>query len=92
MTDIATSLKINDTFNKELPADPILKNTRRQVEKAAFSYATPKKTAQPQLVSVSKETAEFIGLSMADTQTDSLSLIHIPSPRDQRGSRMPSSA
>ncbi len=71
MTDIATHLKINDTFNKELPADPILENTRRQVEKAAFSYATPKKTAQPKLVSVSKETAGLIGLSMEDTQTDS---------------------
>ena len=58
MTDIATSLKINDTFNQELPADPILENTRRQVEKAAFSYATPKKTAQPTLISVSKETAD----------------------------------
>ena len=71
MTDIAIQLKINDTFNKELPADPILENTRRQVEKAAFSYATPKKTAQPKLISASKETVELIGLSIEDTQTDS---------------------
>jgi len=71
MTNIVTNLKINDTFNKELPADPILENTRRQVEKAAFSYASPKKTAAPQLISVSKETANLIGLSTEDTQTDS---------------------
>lgn len=70
MTDIATSLKINDTFNKELPADPILENTRRQVEKAAFSYATPKQTANPTLIHTSKEVANLIGLSEADTKSE----------------------
>lgn len=69
MTDITTNLKINDTFNKELPADPILKNTRRQVEKATFSYVTPKKTAHPKLISISKETANLIGLTLEATQT-----------------------
>ena len=43
-------LKIKDRFNKELPADPILDNTRRQVENACFSYVTPKKTAKPELL------------------------------------------
>ena len=71
MSNLINQLTINDTFNKELPADPILANTRRQVEKSAFSYATPKKTAAPQLISTSKETAELIGLAPADTQTDS---------------------
>ena len=63
------NLKIADTFNKELPADPILENTRRQVKAAAFSYATPKQTAAPQLVSTSRETGELIGLSEKDMQS-----------------------
>jgi len=71
MTNIASSLKIKDTFNKELPADPILENTRRQVKKAAFSYATPKKTTGPQLICTSKETADLIGLSVTNTKSDS---------------------
>ena len=71
MSNIANTLKINNRFNIELPADPILENTRRQVEKAAFSYAAPKKTAQPKLISVSKETAALIGLNDEETQSES---------------------
>ena len=39
-------LNIKDTFNKELPSDPIHENSRRQVEKACFSYVMPKKNIQ----------------------------------------------
>ena len=42
------NLNIKDTFSKELPADSILENTRRQVENACFSYVSPKQTAKPQ--------------------------------------------
>jgi uncharacterized protein YdiU (UPF0061 family) len=56
-------LNIKDTFNKELPADPILENTRRQVTKACFSFVTPKKTTQPEIVHVSKEMASSLGIS-----------------------------
>ena len=71
MSNIAHKLKLKDTFSKELPADLIQENTRRQVEKAAFSYVAPKKTAEPLLISVSNETAELIGLSEEDTQSES---------------------
>ncbi len=71
MSNLSMQLNIKDTFNKELPADPIPENTRRQVEKAAFSYATPKKTAAPKLLCASKETADLIGLSSADLNSDS---------------------
>ncbi|MCG2462711.1 YdiU family protein [Flavobacteriaceae bacterium F89] len=56
-------LHIQDTFNKELPADPVMENTRRQVTKACYSYVTPKKTSRPQMVHVSPEMLENLGLS-----------------------------
>ncbi|MCG9792615.1 protein adenylyltransferase SelO [Flavobacterium algicola] len=61
---------IQDTFNKELPADPIAENTIRQVEKACFSFATPKKTADPKIIHVSPEMAENLGITEEDTKTD----------------------
>ncbi len=70
MSNIATSLKLNERFNQELPADPIEINSRRQVEKSAFSYATPIKTANPKLVSSSKEVADLIGLSQKDLESE----------------------
>lgn len=56
-------LNLEDTFNKELPADPIQENTRRQVSKACFSFVTPKKTANPALLHVSPEMCEAVGIS-----------------------------
>ncbi|MBU2973635.1 protein adenylyltransferase SelO [Zobellia sp. B3R18] len=61
---------IQETFNKELPADPIMENSRRQVEKACFSYATPKQTTNPSLIHVSPEMANELGISVEDTQTE----------------------
>jgi len=63
-------LNIQDTFNKELPADPITENYVRQVENACFSFVTPSKTANPQILHVSPEMLENLGLSKADAQTD----------------------
>jgi len=63
-------LKINDTFNKELPADPLTENTARQVHEACFSYVHPKKTTDPKLLSVVKEVAGLIGLSEKELESD----------------------
>lgn len=63
-------LVIHDTFNKELPADPILENTRRQVSNACFSYVSPKKTRAPQIIHVSKLMAEQLGLKQDDLKSD----------------------
>ncbi|WP_366187424.1 protein adenylyltransferase SelO [Flavobacterium ovatum] len=63
-------LNIQDTFNKELPADPIATNSIRQVEKACFSFVTPTKTANPKVLHVSPEMAENLGISIEDTQTE----------------------
>ncbi|MCL4151374.1 UNVERIFIED_CONTAM: hypothetical protein GTU68_045383, partial [Idotea baltica] len=63
-------LNIKDKFNKELPSDPILENTRRQVSKACFSYVKPKQTSNPELIHVSPEMLENIGLSKAEAKSE----------------------
>ncbi len=67
-------LNIQDTFNKELPADPIFENTRRQVRNACFSYVTPKKPSGPSLVHFSPEMVETIGLKEAPESKDFLDI------------------
>ena len=59
-------LKIKDTFTKELPADLVLENSRRQVKKACFSYVTPKKTRKPEMLHTSSEMISALGLSEED--------------------------
>jgi uncharacterized protein YdiU (UPF0061 family) len=63
-------LHIQNTFTKELPADPILENSRRQVEHAVYSFVTPKKTANPTVLHVSKEMASDLGISEEDSGSD----------------------
>ncbi len=57
-----------DTFNKELPSDPILENTRRQID-ACFSFVKPKITSNPELLHVSKEMLDMLGLSVDDSKS-----------------------
>ena len=63
-------LNIQDTFNKELPADKITGNTRRQVLDACFSFVEPTKTANPKLLHVSTEMLNEIGLSTEDANSE----------------------
>jgi len=63
-------LNINNTFSKELPADKILENTRRQVHDACFSYVTPKATAKPQLLHISETLLESLGLNKDYSKTE----------------------
>lgn len=63
-------LNIKDTFNKELPADPVLENTRRQVKEACYSFVTPRKTSKPLLLHVSDEMLSEIGLDKKETASE----------------------
>jgi serine/tyrosine/threonine adenylyltransferase len=63
-------LHLTDTFNKELPADKNLQNTRRQVSNACFSYVTPRVPSSPKLLHVAQEVAALIGFSEEDTQSE----------------------
>ncbi len=62
---------LNDTFNNELRQDPTLENTRRQVFESCFSLVTPKKTANPKLIHVSKEMALTLGFTEMDIKSNS---------------------
>lgn len=59
-------LNINDTFNGQLPSDPIIENSRRQVFGAAHSYVKPKVPSDSKLIHVSKAMARSIGLDNTD--------------------------
>ncbi|MEM9547408.1 MAG: YdiU family protein [Bacteroidota bacterium] len=61
-------LNIQDTFNKELPADPNTTNSRRQVWDACFSYVTPRIPTKPSLIHVSKEMVSALGISPNDIE------------------------
>lgn len=69
-------LNIKDRFNRELPADPIVENTRRQVKEACFSYVTPKVPSAPRLIHKSSEMVENLGLSLDESNSiDFLNLV-----------------
>ncbi|WP_298316538.1 YdiU family protein [uncultured Aquimarina sp.] len=63
-------LNINNTFSEELPSDPVLENSRRQVRNACFSYVTPKKTRNPEILHVSEEMRKSLGFSEEDVQSE----------------------
>ena len=63
-------LNLNDTFNKELPADPVEQNYIRQVPNAAFSYVTPKIPGKPSLVHYSPQMLEAVGLTENDANSE----------------------
>ncbi len=72
---MSLKLQIKDTFNKELPADPILENTRRKVLNACFSYASPRKPSNPSLVHFSPEMIETIGVLEAPESQKFLDIV-----------------
>lgn len=63
-------LKIEDTFNKQLPADPVVENTPRQVHKSCFSYVSPAKTKKGEMIHVSEEMLKAIGLTDKDGESE----------------------
>lgn len=60
-------LHLHNTFTLELPSDPNLNNSRRQVTNACFSYVTPKKTVKPTLLHVSEEMLDAVGISKEES-------------------------
>ena len=63
-------LNLNDTFNKELPADEITENYVRQVANAAFSYVTPTAPKRPSLIHFSPQMLEAVGLTEQDAKSE----------------------
>ncbi|MEN8703303.1 MAG: protein adenylyltransferase SelO [Polaribacter sp.] len=63
-------LKLKNTFLNNLPADKILENSRRQVTDAVYSFVTPKKTNQPEIIHVSQEMANNLGITTKETKSE----------------------
>ena len=63
-------LNIKNTFTKELPSDPVLENSRRQISGACYSFVTPKQTKKPQLLHTSQTIAKDLGVSEKDTKSE----------------------
>ncbi|WP_040280264.1 protein adenylyltransferase SelO [Psychroserpens damuponensis] len=62
-------LKINHNFTESLPADEIIENYRRQVKAACFSYVTPKRTKNPEILHISEDMVNTLGLTSSDSQS-----------------------
>jgi len=58
-------LPFDNRFERELPADPELRNALRQVHGAAYSLVAPERTAAPRTVAWSREIAQQLGLDPA---------------------------
>ncbi len=52
----------DNSFIRELPADPIAENSRRQVENSCYSFVHPQKVKAPQLVAYSPELVQKLRL------------------------------
>lgn len=56
------NLKLADTFNVALPADPDQSNTSRQVHNSAFSFVNPASHENASLIHANKDVAAFLGI------------------------------
>nr|WP_321232242.1 YdiU family protein [uncultured Psychroserpens sp.] len=63
-------LNLKKTFIETLPADPVLDNSRRQVKEACFSYVIPKHTNAPEMLHVSEDMVETLGMSKTDSSSE----------------------
>ena len=64
------NFNINDTFNKELPADELSENTRRQVRQACYSFVMPRKTSKPEMVHLSHDMLNELNISKDEANSD----------------------
>ena len=63
------TLTFDNSFTRELPADPETENYRRQVKRACYSRVQPEKVSQPQLVSYAREVADTLNLANSVCET-----------------------
>lgn len=63
------SLRFDNAFARELPADPHQGPQRRQVHGALYSQMQPTPVASPRLIAYSREMAEILGLEARDIES-----------------------
>jgi uncharacterized protein YdiU (UPF0061 family) len=63
-------LHFDNTFVRELPADPETANNRRQVPGACYSLVEPTPVRRPSLLAYSREVAGLLGISRATCESE----------------------
>ena len=63
------NIQLTNFFTDQLPADPNLENTRREVLEAVYSFVRPIKTSNPTLLHVSDEMQHTLNFSNEDIQS-----------------------
>jgi uncharacterized protein YdiU (UPF0061 family) len=69
------TLRFDNRFTRELPADPDRQNRRRQVTGACYSLVNPTPVAAPRLVAYSREVADLLGLSTKACESDAFTQV-----------------
>lgn len=64
-----SALQFDNTFIRELPADPRSENTRRQVVGSCYSKVSPARAANPKLIAYAREVAELLDLDHQSCST-----------------------
>lgn len=76
-TSPLATLKFDNRFLRELPADPDSRNQVRQVERACYSRVQPIQVSAPQLVAYAPEVAGLLDLAPAACETDDFAQIFV---------------
>ena len=66
---VLDSLDFDNRFTAELAGDEVTTNTRRQVHGASYSRVEPTATAAPEMVAVSDEMLELLGISAEQAES-----------------------
>ncbi len=70
-------LIFDNRFIRELPADPVTANHRRQVLSACYSRVSPTQVSDPNMVAYSREVAELLDLDSAVCETDEFTQVFV---------------
>jgi uncharacterized protein YdiU (UPF0061 family) len=60
-------LAFDNTFVRELPADPVLNNVPRQVRHAAYSHVEPTRVKEPRLLAWSEAVGAMLGIAKPES-------------------------
>ncbi|WP_457577754.1 protein adenylyltransferase SelO [Desulfomarina sp.] len=70
-------LTFNNRFFRDLPGDPVLENSRRQVRGACYSSVTPRKASSPRLLAFSPEVARLLGISIETCRSNDFTEVFV---------------
>ena len=71
------TLRFDNRYVEDLPADPEPRNFRRQVAQACYSHVEPTQASAPRLIGWSAETAELLGLPAKVDETGAFAEVFV---------------